>query len=190
MNKSVIALVLCLSANLAMGAEKSQPQNPFALTGKEVPDVPLTAASVQKVIASFGELRAEFKDYRPSGDPQDMDNYMRGNEAAFRKGEAIVREAGFNGWADWSAHFTKVMQTYMAYKMPETGRAGQAQLEQQIRAVQNNPGLTAEQKQMALDMMGMASTYTQMASGVSEKDLKTLEPFIGQLEQALKTGRK
>lgn len=190
MNKFFIALVLCLSANLAIGSEKAQPQNPFALTGKEIPDVPLTAASIQKVITSFGELRAEFKDYQPSGDPQDMDNYIRGNEAAFKKGEAIVREAGFNGWADWSAHFTKVMQTYMAYKMPETGRVDQAQLEQQIRAVQNNPGLTAEQKQMALDMMDMAGAYTQMASSVSEKDRKTLEPFIGSLEQALKGGRK
>lgn len=191
MNKFLIALVLCLSANMAIGAEKAQiPQNPFAPAGAELPEVSLSAASIQKVIASFGKLRAEFKDYQPSGDAQDMQNYMRGNEAALRKGEAIVREAGFGGWADWSAHFAKTMQTYMAYKMRDTGRVNQAQLEQQIQAIQNNASLTAEQKKSALDMMGMADMYTRMASGVPENDLKTLEPFIGQLEQALKADGK
>lgn len=191
MNKFIVALVVFLSVNSAVGAEKTpRPQNPFAPPGKEIADVPLTAASIQRVIASFGRLRAEFKDYQPSGDAQDMQHYMRGNEAAFRKGEAIVREAGFDGWPDWSGHFAKVMQTYMAHKMRETGKVNPAQLEQQMRAVQDNPGLTAEQKQMALDMIGMAGAYTQMAASVPEKDLQTLEPFIGQLEQVMKSAGK
>jgi hypothetical protein len=190
MNKLIIALILFLSANFAVGAEKAQlPQNPFASGAAQMPDVPLSADSIRKVIASFGRLREEFKDYQPSGDAQDMENYMRGNDAAFKKGEAIVREAGFAGWTDWSAHFAKTMQTYMAYKMRDTGRVSQAQLDQQIQAIQNNSSLTAEQKKMALDMMGMAGMYTQMTSSVPEKDLKTLEPFIGQLEEVMKAGK-
>jgi hypothetical protein len=190
MNKYAIALALCLSLKFVYAAEKAQPsQNPFTPGDAQLPDVPLSADSIRKVIASFDRLRAEFKDYQPSGDAQDVENYMRGNDATFKKGEAIVREAGFAGWADWSAHFAKTMQTYMAYKMRDTGRVNQAQLDQQIQAIQNNSSLTAEQKKMALDMMGMAGMYTQMTSSVPEKDLKTLEPFIGQLEQVMKAGK-
>jgi hypothetical protein len=186
MNKYAIALALCLSVNFVYAAKKVQPpQNPFTPGSAQLPDVPLTADSIRKVIASFDRLRAEFKDFQPSVDAQDMEHYMRGSDAALKKGETIVREAGFSGWADWSAHFAKTMQTYMAYKMRDTGRVNQAQLDQQIQAIQNNSSLTAEQKKMALDMMGMAGTYTQMTSNVPEADLKTLEPFIGQLEQVM-----
>ena len=196
MNKLIIALVLSLAANLCSGAGKAQqpqsPQNPFAPKGVELPDVSLTADSVQKLISSFSALRTEFKDYQPSGDAQDMPDYMQRDGAAFKKAEAIVREAGFKDFAEWSAYFSRTMQTYMAYKMQGSGnlsRAQQAQMEQQIQAMQNDPNLTAEQKQMALNMMGMTSMYSQMASGVPEQDLKTLEPFIGQLEQVLKAGK-
>lgn len=191
MNKFIIALVLCLSTNHVLGAEKAQPpQNPFTPQGAELPDVVLSADSVRKVIASFGPLREEFQDFAPSGDGGDMQHYMKSNEAAFKKGEAIVREAGFKDWADWGAHFAKVMRTYMAYNMQRSSKVSQAQLENQMRAVQGNPNLSPEQKKAALDMMGMATMYNEMAAGVPEKDLKTLEPFIGQLEQTLKAGEK
>jgi hypothetical protein len=191
MNKSIIGLVLCLSAVSATGAEKAQPpQNPFVPQDMKIADVPLTAASIQKVLASFSSLRAEFKDYKPSGNAQDMQNYMQANSAAFKKGENIVREAGFRDWPDWSANFAKVMQTYMAYKMQQAGKVNQAQIEQQMQALESNPKMTAEQKQMAKNMMGMATMYTQMAAAVAEADLKTIGPFTGQLEEVLKADPK
>lgn len=196
MNKPFIALVLCLAVGLALPNARAQlvpqpknPQNPFAPQGAELADVPLSAASIQNLISSFGALRAEFKDYRPSGDAQGMQNYMQGNEAAFRKAESIVRAAGFKDFADWSAHFSKTMQTYMAYKMQQSSKVNQAQLDRQIEAVRNDKSLTEEQKQMALNMMGMANMYTQMAEGVPEADLKTIKPFVGQLEQVMQSGK-
>ena len=192
MNKLIMGLVLCLSTSAAIGAEKTAqpPQNPFVPQDMKIADVPLTAASIQKVLTSFSRLREEFKDYQPSGEAQDMQNYMQANSVAMKKGEGIVREAGFKDWPDWYANFAKVMQTFMAYKMQETGKVNQAQIEQQIQAVQNNPSLTAEQKQMALTMMGMATLYTQVSAAVPEADLKIIAPFAGQLEQVLKAGAR
>ncbi|HEX5055734.1 MAG TPA: hypothetical protein VFX02_04465 [Gammaproteobacteria bacterium] len=196
MQKLIVALIFCLCGSLAFGAQKVQqpqsPQNPFAPQGADLPDVTLTAASVQQLISSFGALRAQFKDFKPSGDAQDMPDYLRANDAAFKKAESIVREAGFKDFADWSAHFSRTMQAYMAYKMQGAGKlshAQQAHMEQQIKAMQNDPNLTAEQKQMALNMMGMADMYNQMASNVPEQDLKTIEPFIGQLEQVMQENK-
>ncbi len=192
MNKFLIALVLslCTTAAIAAKPPAQPPQNPFAPQDMNVADVPLTAASIQKVLGSFGRLREEFKDYKPSGDAQDMQHYMQSNEAYLKKGESLVREAGFNDWPDWYANFAKVMQTYMAYKMQGAGKVNQAQIEQQMKAMESNPNMTAEQKAMARNMMGMANMYGQMAAAVPDKDLKTLEPFIGQLEQVMKSAEK
>jgi hypothetical protein len=194
MNKYVIALALCLSANSAIAAKPAPaPQNPFVPRDIKIVDVPLTAASIQKVLASFSRLREEFKDYQPSGDAQEIQDYMGANEAAFKKGESIVREAGFKDLPDWSSNFAKVMQTYMAYKMQETNKASQAQMaqaQQQMKALENDPNLTAEQKEMAKGMMGMADMYTQMVASVPEADLKTIKPFVAQLEQVMQADPK
>lgn len=192
MNKLILGLVLGLFATSVIGAEKAQnpPQNPFVPQDMNIADVPLTAASIQKVLASFSRLREEFKDYKPSGDAQDMQNYMQTNSAALKKGEGIVREAGFKDWPDWYANFAKVMQTYMAHKMQDVGKVNQAQIEQQMKALESNPNMTAEQKEMARNMMSMATMYTQMAASVPEADLKTIAPFLGQLEQALQSSAK
>jgi hypothetical protein len=189
MNKSIFVLAACLIATSAIAAKPpvQSPQNPFMPPDMKVVDVPLTAASIQKVLASFTRLRGEFKDYQPSEDPKDMQNYMQGDDASFKKAESIVREAGFKDFPDWSANFAKVMQTYMARNMQKVGKVNQAQIDQQMKALENNPHMTAEQKEAARNMMGMANMYSQMAAAVPDKDLKTLEPYIGQLEQVMQS---
>jgi hypothetical protein len=80
------------------------------------------------------------------------------------------------------------MQTYMAYKMRDSAKLSQAQIEQaqqQMKALENDPNLTAEQKQMAKNMMGMTAAFTQMSANVPEADLKTIKPFVAQLEQVM-----
>jgi cell fate (sporulation/competence/biofilm development) regulator YlbF (YheA/YmcA/DUF963 family) len=181
MNKLIIALVVCLSANCAIAAKPApDSQNPFVPKDMKLVDVPLTSASVEKLLASFPRVREEFKDYKPSGDAP--------NEADLKKANSIAREAGFKDWLDWSSHFAKMMQTYMAYKMQGTAKVSQAQIaqaQQQMKALENDPNMTAEQKQMAKNMMGgMANMYTQMAN-VPEADLKTIKPFVAQLEQVM-----
>jgi hypothetical protein len=191
MNKLIMGLILSLVAISAIGAKpETAQQNPFVPKDMKTVDVPLTSASIQKVLASFSALREEFKDYQPTGDAQDMQNYMQANSAAFKKGESIVREAGFKDWPDWYGNFAKVMQTYMAYKMNEEGRINQAQMQQQLQAMQDAPGLTAEQKQMMGNAMGMTNMYMQMAENVPEADLKTIRPYAGQLEMVLQSGDK
>ena len=194
MNKLMIALVVCLSANSAMAAKPAPaPQNPFAPKDMKFADVPLTSASIQKLLASFPRLREEFKDHKPK-DAQDMQDYMEGaSEADLKKADSIAREAGFKNWADWSAHFAKMMQTYMAYKMQDAAKLSQAQIEQaqqQMKALENDPNLTAEQKQMAKNMMGMTTAFTQMSANVSEADLKTIKPFVAQLEQVMQENKE
>jgi hypothetical protein len=191
MNKLIIALVACLSANFAIAAKPAPaPQNPFVQKDMKIVDVPLTPASIQNLLASFTRLREEFPDYKPSSADEAQD-YMA-SDANFKKAEKIVREAGFKDWVDWSSHFAKMMQTYMAYKMQDAAKLSQAQIEQaqqQMKALENDPNLTAEQKQMAKNMMGgMTSMYTQMAN-VPEADLKTIKPFVAQLEQVMNAGK-
>jgi hypothetical protein len=192
MNKLIIALMVCLSANSAIAAKPAPaPQNPFVPQDMKIVDVPLTPVSIQNLLASFTRLREEFPDYKPSSSDEAQD-YMA-NDANLKKAENIVRAAGFKDWVDWSSHFAKMMQTYMAYKMQETGKVNQAQMakmQQQMQAMENDPNLTAEQKQMAKNMMGMTNTYTQMAASVPEADLKTLKPFIAQLEATIKADDK
>jgi hypothetical protein len=86
-----------------------------------------------------------------------------------------------------------VTQTFMAYKMQETAKVSQAQMaqaQQQMKALENDPSLTAEQKEMAKSMMGMADMYTQMAANVPEADLKTIKPFAAQLEEVMQADDK
>jgi hypothetical protein len=195
MNKLIIALVVCLSANSALAAKPAPaPQNPFVPKDMKLVDVPLTSASIQKLLDSFPRIRQEFEDYKPSGDGKDHQNYMEGiSEADLRKADSIASEAGFKDWVDWSSHFAKMMQTYMAFKMQETGKVNQAQMaqmQQQMKAMENDPNLTAEQKEMAKSMMSMTNTYTQMVASVPEADLKTIRPFVAQLEQVMQADPK
>ncbi|HEY3486557.1 MAG TPA: hypothetical protein VGL10_00690 [Gammaproteobacteria bacterium] len=187
MRKLIIGVCL-FAATLGVSAQPAkQAQNPFAPPNVNIANVPLTADSIQKVLASYSRLREEFKDYKPSPNAQDMQAYIQTNNA-LKKSEEIVRGAGFRDWPDWHANFAKVMQTYMAYKMQESGKVNQAQIQQQMQAIQSNSSLTPEQKQMALSMMGMANMYTQMTANVSQAELQIFAPFANQFEQVMRAG--
>jgi hypothetical protein len=183
MQKIWICLFAC---TMAFSVHAQTPQQPLgAPPNVDLSKIPLTDDSVKRLLASLGDLRSTFAGYK-GGDAQAFAAYVENNHAK-AKAESVIRQHGFKDWGDWYLGFVKMMHTYMAYKMQKAEQLNQAQMNKQMQALQNNPNMTPEQKQMAASMMSMAGAYKQIYANVSAADLKVVAAFAADIEQTLRS---
>lgn len=180
-----LSRVLFTAFLLLLGSVSVQAQTPpgfppgFGQTDPSLP--PLTSAAVEKVIKSYGELIEEFKDYEPVGDGSNLGEYLQ-SQNAVGKAEKIMKKAGFENWQQWSVSFMQTMQAYAAYKTRQVNADYMPELKKQMAEIQNNPNISAAQKQQALAMMQASQGWMQAMNNISEKDIKAVEPHAAKLE--------
>jgi hypothetical protein len=191
MNRILVCLLALSLMTGAIAQPKTMPAdapNPFGVPPNvDLTKIPLTADTVKRLLASFTDLRGAFEGYQGS-DAQAFANYIQANDAK-AKAETVIRKHGFADWGDWYLGFIKMMHSYMAYKMQQAGQMSQADL-QKMEAMQNNPNMTAQQKQMVNSMSGMMNAYKQMYANVSAADLKVVASFAADIETTLRAKEK
>ncbi|WP_029040131.1 hypothetical protein [Cucumibacter marinus] len=127
-----------------------------------VPIASLTPDIVQNFVASYPEVRALTQQLETEFDTETMDEEspaaafigFMAYEDAQNRINAVIEPHGFSGFMEWLQTMSAVTQ---AYAWAEQGGAMDQQMAAAIEQVQNNPGLTDEQKTMMIEQITAAS---------------------------------
>ena len=152
----------------------------------------LTAANVEGFIRSIQEIRPL---YDQSDSQQDINNDTvdaddknwnirdwLAQAALEPRVLAILKKHGFTP-EDWSETATRVMQAYTTIRLGSEGLNARAQMQAGLAQLEQQPGLSAEQKAMLRQQMqqGMQQ-MDQLLEEAPKADQDAVRPFMTQLD--------
>ncbi|WP_144284201.1 hypothetical protein [Megalodesulfovibrio gigas] len=153
----------------------------------------LTAATVEGFIRSIQEIQPL---YEQSGSQQDINkdtvdaddkNWNIRDWLAQAALEprvlAILKKHGFQDQTQWADVATRVMQAYTTIRLGAEGLNARAQMQAGLAELEQQPGLSAEQKAMLRQQMqqGMQQ-MDQMLEEAPKADQDAVRPFMTQLD--------
>jgi hypothetical protein len=115
-------------------------------------------------IQRWSENQPDMDDGFDDSDPFNFESSLA--LAARQHGEIrrIIGRHGFSSGDQWAAVGSRIMNAYSAMHMDEESPEFQREMQQAIREIDQNPHLSAEQKEMMRNQMQMAmGMMTQMA---------------------------
>ncbi|GAB7081709.1 hypothetical protein [Megalodesulfovibrio paquesii] len=157
---------------------------------------PLTAADVQGFIASMHELRPIFA---AAGGADPADKTRNAPDAPAPEGPidasqwltlaatqpkalAVLQKHGFTA-ERWGAVAEQIMQAYTSLKLGPEGANARAQIQSSLTQLEQQPGLSAEDKQLIRQQMQESlRQMDQMAEESSKADQETVRPFLSKLD--------
>ncbi len=143
---------------------------------------PLTRADVQNAIEAYKEFYQEFSQ---SGkyDYEQMNSAIAQakGQQIYNKYISIVKRHGFDDPADWWQTFHRMIQAYTTIKIQEQNPQMQAQMQQQMAEIQNNPDLSPQQKQQVMQMMQQSMQGVQSYYNAPAADVEAVKPFTDQI---------
>ena len=149
--------------------------------------IPLTPQSVEGVIASYPGVRAAADALQAQyGDVGDDDGDVASAFSAWAavsdaQGQlnAAVQPHGFPDYMTWVQTLSSVA---IAYAYVREGGNMDDQTSQAVQAIQNNPNLSAAQKEMMMQQMqAMMGAIDSMRP--PQGNLDAVSPYVGQLQQ-------
>lgn len=178
--RALIAAMLVLFMG-ALHAEEAEPAFPAPANADA--GQPLTADSVDRLLDSYTELTATFKNYESSGDAQALAEHVRAKDA-HNKAKAIVTEHGFESWVDWYQQFLRAVRAYTNLKMKDE-QAGQPQLEERIEQIRNNPDISDAQKEQMLEMLEASQGFVKAMTDANPEDIAAVKPHMARFEKVM-----
>lgn len=148
---------------------------------------PLSSADVKGVIGAMKELKAEFDRDNAYGFDQmtQMEAFVKG-QAAHAKYMGIINKYGFADSEKWATALMRVSRAYATYKMQTEQPNMQAQIQQSMAQIQNNPNLTAQQKQQMMQMMQQSTQSWGAYMNAPAADVEAVKPYVGEIERTFK----
>lgn len=151
--------------------------------------VPLTAATVEAVIASYpavkqtaDELSAKYGDVGGGGsDPGAAFGAWMAVSAAHGALNGTVQQYGFTDYATWVNTLTSVV---FAHAFAGEGGEMNTQMAEAVAQIQNNPNLTDAQKEMMLQQI-QASMGALAMMRPSQQNADAVAPYADQLRALL-----
>lgn len=145
----------------------------------QIEQVRLTEDSLTRFLASYPEVKAVSKKYdreRSARDEEDggpidsLSDYMQ-VQGARGEMQAIIEKHGFDGFADWGKVAQSVAMAYGFVKSGQSPDEFNGMTEKALAKIQNNPRLSAEQKEK------LAGMVRQQLGAVAQ-----IRPLPGNLE--------
>lgn len=148
---------------------------------------PLNSVDVKNVMGAMKELKAEFDKDNAYGLDQmtQMQAFVK-DQAGYSKYLSIINKHGFADPDKWAMVLTRVFHAYAAYKMQLEQPNMQAQIQQSMAEIQNNPNLTPEQKQQMMQMMQQSTQSWRAYMNAPAADIEAVKPFAGEIEHTFK----
>jgi hypothetical protein len=144
---------------------------------------PLTKADVRNVIDTAKELQREVdKDKAYDFEKMTQMGATLKGQAMYNKYLNIIKSRGFSGPEIWAETATRVFKAHGAYKMQQESPKMDARMQQAIAQMQNNPNLTAKQKQQMLQTMGQAKQSMRTYVNASSADIEAVKPFVAEID--------
>ncbi|MDX1633968.1 MAG: hypothetical protein R3280_04995 [Marinobacter sp.] len=160
----------------------------------------LTELQIESFIASLKELHtleADFEAAAPeveNGDPASlprMDTLISDSIARmeghvlYDQVEQVVRQHGFEGVEQWSRIGDRILNAFVARQMGAQDKDLRKEMEQALAQIENNPNLTAAQKEQMKSMMGGAVSSVEAMANAPQEDVRAIEPYMQQLDRTL-----
>lgn len=158
---------------------------------------PLTEPKVRGFISSLAELQTmeeEFADLtgdlgEEAGDAgmPDLSSIMSDSVRQFRDHPAydrldeVVSRHGFDSPEDWGATGDRVFMAWMAIQMQGQRPGIQQEMAQALAEIDNNPNLTAAQKEQMRALMGGAVVAMEQIGQAPEEDIRAVRPHAAEL---------
>jgi hypothetical protein len=157
----------------------------------------LTDAQIRGFIASMPDIQALGDQYPDIGDDEDDDDdvnfaspissgiaKLRGHEA-YAPLTRLVKQHGFSSPEQWGLVGDRVIRAFLATTMDETSASSRAQMAETLRQIDDNPGLSAEQKADMKQMMSGGMSFMQSLDKVPAADIKAIRPHLAELQRAM-----
>lgn len=103
---------------------------------------------------------------------------------AYDEFEEIAEDHGFSSPEEWGEVGDRVLKAFMAASMDANAREMQAQMEETLRELENNPDISPEQKQMMRDSMGSGMAQFKAMTDAPAADIEAVKPFLPELRRA------
>lgn len=173
---------------------------PFAFHAKAES---LEDAEVESFIDSLGDLRAlstkhdDLEVWGGSGAPgsrrspgaevnwmSDWVDEIEGHPG-YSEFEDTVEEHGFTGPEHWGQVGDRVLTAYFAATMDQQAPAMQAQIEERMHELENDPNMTAEEKQIMKETLNSSMAQVGAGSNLPSADIEAVRPYMDDLQRAL-----
>lgn len=152
----------------------------------------LSGAQIEKLIRSAGPLiQLEDKYDLPEkgqgnaeiGPMSHALNNIKGHKA-YGDFLAIIKKAGFASAEEWAHVGDRVLRAYVALILPEKSQGEmQTQIAQAMKQLEDNPYITAEQKQMMMAQMEKSMPMMNGTKYTSPEDMEVVRPYMVQLKK-------
>lgn len=171
----------------------------FCVAGARA-DEALTDLQIESFIASLKEMHrmeADFEAAAPEleeGDPASLPRLdtLMSDAVAQMKGhvlydqvEQVVQQHGFESVEQWSRIGDRILNAFVARQMGAQSPEVRREMEQTLEQIENNPDLTAEQKQQMKSMMAGAVSSIEAMAEAPQEDVEAIAPYMEQLNRTL-----
>ena len=173
MKRLTLLIVACILLSLG------QAQQPEAYK--------LTANDIEHFIKHFPGLKADFEKFGAKYDKESGEFTLPEGVKAMSDFNHIITKHGYKTWEDFITKFTSLIMAYSLVKSETSIQQGQVEIQTQMDEINNNPNLTAEQKQMMKQQMeasmalmqGYAQSYSNSANvAVAKQYVKKLDELF------------
>lgn len=188
MRKLVFAIIAAAAAALTTAAAQTPGQTPGQSPGQapgQLPTVDLSENMVRAFIASIPDLKAlgdRYDAMAPQpGDPVSAFQGLAVSAAARADLDRTVGAHGFGDYKTWTIVAQNIFSTYTYVKMGDVRQRMSAAL----AAIENNPSLTEQQKQMMRTQMGGMNSAMAGTPTPSEHNIALIGKMASEIETSL-----
>lgn len=180
MKRQLLALFVVFLAFAMPASAQTPPQ--------QIPQIDLTPNMVRAFLTSLPDLQALADRYdamAPKGDTDNPINAFQGlamTAAAKADLNATVGAHGFGDYTTWIIVAQNIFTTFTHVKMGDVKQ----QMSGALAAIENNPQLTRQQKDMMLAQLGAAQTQVA-AVKPSDNNIRVVTEMESEIERSLKS---
>jgi hypothetical protein len=102
----------------------------------------------------------------------------------YNDAENIIQDNGFDSPEQWANIQMKIIKAMISLEMDKEN-VNASEIQAQLDKIKNNPSISAEQKEMMINMMQSSMGMMEQMSNAPEADKIALKPFLPQIKKKL-----
>ncbi len=147
----------------------------------------LSASDVKKFIDTYPEIKAGFESLNIQYDAADNDLTLPESAALMDDVNKVVQKQGYIDIADYFTQAGVIVTTYAAIQLEQESNNNQAEYEEAISEIEENPYYTDEQKEQMIAILqqsyDMLSTSSETMA--NSHNVAVVTPFVNEIEEIL-----
>jgi hypothetical protein len=150
--------------------------------------IKLIDTDVKTFIKSYPEIQTELEAINVRINSDENFTLPEGAEV-LNKVNAVVQKYGYTDYSDFITKVGTIMATYSSIEFGKESVGAQPEIEAAIKEINDNPGLTTEQKeQIKASLMQSAQALQQMSNSMaSSENVAVVQPYADEIRQMLDT---